>query len=245
MSLARPTSPYSKSSFLFHNSSGLLSAGKEKEPGSARGSARGSPRTESVALASLPPSRTPTPFQLPPPIRDRNGVDSAPSVESLALAGPSAYENESDIIAPAPPFAQSFSPNRNSSASTLSLQDVVGDRSDLKLQKVEAFFTDSSGEYYARYEKCLDTLTIENSQSDMCIAAYLKKAEKEWFSRYRDAKLGIHRAHSTTTISTTPDNHSDSVMEASSGERQLHVREKVDDEFLLGDEYKPPTGLRK
>ncbi|KAK0624883.1 alpha-1,3-glucan synthase-like protein [Bombardia bombarda] len=236
-------------------SSGALASRRDSD--SRPGSAKGSPRPESF-IPSMPPSRVSTPFMLPHPTRGSPSEESAPSSESLSING--GYVVEDDIIAPAPPFAQSsFSPNRNSSGSTISLQDVVGDRHDLKLQKVDPFFTDGAGEFYTRYEQKLDNLTVGNSQGDMCIAAYLKRSEKEWFTRYREAKLGLPRAHSTMTVaSTTPDNHSDSVVDPSEihHDRQgLHIslNEKqannrtmlVDDEFLLGDEYKPPTGLKK
>ncbi|KAK3693388.1 alpha amylase [Podospora appendiculata] len=237
-------------SFLFPSaSSGALATLPHNESGSVRGS----PRPDSM-LASVPPSRTSTPFVLPHPSRGSPSEgDTSPSEENLSLAGP--YLPDDDITAPAPPFAQSsFSPNRHSTGSTISLQDVVGDRSDLKLQKVDASFTDGTGEYYGRFEAMLDDMTVQNSQGDMCIASFLKRSEKEWFSRYREAKLGMSRPHSTAvSIATTPDNHSDSIAEAASGERPLggtglNEKRKTGvnyDEFLLGDEYKPPTGLRK
>ncbi|KAK3329216.1 alpha amylase [Apodospora peruviana] len=234
------------------------------------GSVRGSPRPESIG-PSIPPSRTSTPFAPPGThgaVRgDPFDGSAQPSVDDLSLAGGSGNNLDEDIIAPAPPFANSsYSPHRNSSGSTISLQDVVGDRHDLKLQKVDAFFTDSTGEYYSRYEHMLDNLTVNNSSGhDLCIAAFLKKSEKEWFSRYRDAKLGLPRVQSTATIPSTPDNHSDSVAEAASGQSGgsggsgeimrtggvSSLNEKramalvTDDEFLLGDEYEPPTGLKK
>ncbi|KAK3936421.1 hypothetical protein QBC46DRAFT_357497 [Diplogelasinospora grovesii] len=229
-----------KAHLLFRSSSSNAVASLKDNDSASH---HGSPTPESAipsAVASMAPSRAGTPFM---PHRGQGSptgsMEISESVSVLAM--------EDDIIAPAPPFAQSsYSPQRNSSASTISLQDVVGDRSDLKLQKVDAFFTDSNGEFYARYEKLLDGLTVGNSQTDLCIAAFLKRGEKEWFSRYRDAKLGMGRAHTTVTVSSTPDNRSDSVHE--NGEVATEKRTQMlitDDEFLLGKEYKPPTGLRK
>ncbi|KAK3382174.1 alpha amylase [Lasiosphaeria ovina] len=245
MSLA---SPLSRSTFFFSSSNHALPTMKDNESGSIRGS----PRPESI-VPSVPPSRTSTPFMIPHIPGISALEDGTQSMESLSLAGAGAHDDE--IVAPVLPFAQSsYSPNRNSSGSTISLQDVVGDRSDLKLQKVDPFFADTTGEFYARYESMLDDLTVENSQGNLCIAGFLKKSEKEWFSRYRDAKLGMPRVQSGMTFTSTPDTHSDSVAEASSGEVQVGMpNEKrrtgmvavTDDEFLLGNEYKPPTGLRK
>jgi len=241
VSMISPTAMY-KPAFLFPSSS-TTALPNTKDVDS------GSPRPASLA-PSIPVSRN-SGYVMPHGNRDHS-ANSSPSMESLSLAGPSGRDDH--FIAPAPPFAQAaFSPNRSSTGSMISLQDVVGDRHDLKLQRVDATFTDNTGEYYNRFDGLLDTMTVSNSQGELCIAAYLKKSEKEWFSRYRDAKLGLPRAHSTVSISSTPDTHSDSIAEAANGRRPMSMglTEKrtpmtvMDDEFLLGSEYKPPTGLKK
>jgi alpha-1,3-glucan synthase len=156
--------------------------------------------------------------------------------------------------------------NRNSSL--LSLPDVVGDRQDLKLQQVDQFFNDTSGEYMAEFDEMLENLSAQNSANDLCIETFLKKSEKEWFSRYRDAKLGRHRDSSRTRSpapsrpsSRNGEGRNESVV---SRGRQRHrsltpsglamsvfetspppMGHAVDDEFLLGDGYQAPTGLKK
>ncbi|GAB1318283.1 alpha-1,3-glucan synthase [Madurella fahalii] len=158
-----------------------------------------------------------------------------------------------------------FSPNHRNS-SLLSLPDVVGDRHDLKLQQVDQFFNDSQGEYSAIFEEMLDGLSAENSAGDLCIEVFLRKSEKEWFSRYRDAKLGRHRESRMVTPansrpasrngqgrnesvvsrgrqrhrSMTPSSLARSVFETSPPPGGV-----VGDEFLLGDAYQAPTGLKK
>jgi alpha-1,3-glucan synthase len=158
--------------------------------------------------------------------------------------------------------------HRNSSL--LSLPDVLGDRHDLKLQKVDQFFNDSHGEYYAAFEEMLAGLTAQNSTTDLCIEAYLKKSEKEWFARYRDAKLGRYsrmasspgnsRPASRTDMrrrnesvqsrgrqryrSATPSTLGRSTLEPSPA-RTDRFAPPVDDEFLLGDGYQAPTGLKR
>ncbi|KAK4154515.1 glycosyltransferase [Chaetomidium leptoderma] len=163
------------------------------------------------------------------------------------------------LTPPRPTLGQS---HRNSSL--LSLPDVVGDRHDLKLQQVDQFFNDSNGEYFAMFEEMLDALTAQNSSGDLCIESFLKKSEKEWFSRYRDAKLGRHSRigspANSRPASRNGERRNESVV---SRGRQRHrsmtpstlarsVFEisppplgHVDDEFLLGDGYQAPTGLKK
>lgn len=146
---------------------------------------------------------------------------------------------------------------RHRNSSRLSVLDVVGDRTDYKLQKVDPFFNDGTGEYYRDFDKKLDGLTAKNSEGDLCIEAYLTKSEREWFKRFKDAKLGRSRSPSAsplpgvlskTTVSGTVQYNSiapsdDDDAGNASGTRtpdQEHV-----DEFLLGKGYKPPTGLKK
>jgi alpha-1,3-glucan synthase len=167
----------------------------------------------------------------------------------------------------APPRPAALGQNHRNS-SLLSLPDVVGDRHDLKLQQVDQFFNDTNGEYYATFEEMLDSLTAQNSTTDMCIESYIKKSEKEWFSRYREAKLGRHsrigspvnsrppsrmgeqkRNESVVSRgrrrhrSMTPSSLARSVFEVSPPPDGGH--HLVDDEFLLGDAYQAPTGLKK
>ncbi|KAK1579891.1 alpha-1,3-glucan synthase [Colletotrichum navitas] len=80
--------------------------------------------------------------------------------------------------------------DNSSRASMLSVEDVVGDRHDYKLQQVDPFFTDSNGEFYHHFEEKLKSLNAGNSMSDLCIEDYLIKSEKEWFDMYLDARLG-------------------------------------------------------
>lgn len=83
--------------------------------------------------------------------------------------------------------------NNASRMSMLSVDEVVGDRSDYKLQQVDPFFTDKDGEFYSAFEKRLGELDSHNSISELCIEDYLLKSEKEWFDMFRDAKLGRGR----------------------------------------------------
>ncbi|PSS03495.1 alpha amylase [Coniella lustricola] len=152
-------------------------------------------------------------------------------------------------------------------SSQLSLSDVVGERHDMKLQKVDLSFTDANGEFYAEFEEMLEGITAKNSTTDLCIEEFLKRSEKEWFKRYRNAKLGIDsrdasrarspmdkrpesrngKSRDSSVVSRgrarhrslTPHSTMTYMTEADSGGPE------VDDEFLLGNTYKAPTGLRK
>jgi alpha-1,3-glucan synthase len=148
-----------------------------------------------------------------------------------------------------------FTKLRNSSR--LSVLDVVGHRTDYKLQKVDPFFNDSTGECYREFEQKLGGLSAKNSESELCIEEYLTKSERDWFKRFKDAKLGRSRSPSASplpsilsetrvsrTVSYTNISHSDGDDAGDEGEPTLALPGR-DDEFLLGKGYKPPTGLKK
>lgn len=128
-------------------------------------------------------------------------------------------------------------PTRN--PSMLSLDTVVGERRDFSLQKVEPFFNDPKGEYYNAFGQLLDSHGGNLSSDKLCVEGYIRQSEKDWFEKFYDAKLGRKRTKSmlgmnTTATPTKQVRDSESVMA-----RASH------DEFNLGPDYKPPTGLKK
>lgn len=141
--------------------------------------------------------------------------------------------------------------NRLSTSSALSFDSVVGDKKDFKLQKVDPFFTDSSGEYYRVFEKKLEDLSGSNSESQLCIEEYLVKSEKKWFDRFRDARLGrnqspspsVHRGKQRTGSPIGSISNDDSASRESGSVENKET--DGGDEFLLGSDYVPPTGLKK
>lgn len=245
--LGDPNSRLSSASFNTVGSPGLMTPKfpwTNLGPGSARNSAISVASFDSFAMRAQNDGQMPTsPGFAPDNFRD--------SVAGLPLPKPSFYQQG----------------NRNSSQ--LSLSDVVGERHDMKLQKVDLSFTDANGEFYAEFEDMLAGITAKNSHTELCIEEFLKKSEKEWFRRYREAKLGIKSREASRTRSPMgrrPDSRDGkdrnpsivsrgrqrhrsitphSTLTYMDSESGLPQGPDVDDEFLLGTGYKAPTGLRK
>ncbi|RMZ85978.1 hypothetical protein DV737_g212, partial [Chaetothyriales sp. CBS 132003] len=161
---------------------------------------------------------------------------------------PSFPDPASGLLAPRPAYAE----NRlSASPSLLSVSSIIGDKTDYKLQSVDPFFTDSNGEFYRTFEKKLEGLNASNSESTNCIETFLAKSEKKWFDDYRNARLGRYHVQSSRSSFTMARDsrpgtgagmHVDD--EASSSDDEHDNKDNID-QFLLGQDYKPPTGLRK
>lgn len=148
------------------------------------------------------------------------------------------------LLLPPRPLGES---HRYSNASVLSLDSVVGGKKDFKLQKVDPFFTDGTGEYYHNFEQKLQSLNGSNSEGQLCIEEFLVKSEQEWFDRFRDAKLGRHKSP-TPSIFRSRNNASPAGESYNDGLSHIALsddHDSDDDEFLLGKDYVPPTGLKK
>ncbi|KAF1984700.1 glycosyltransferase family 5 protein [Aulographum hederae CBS 113979] len=157
------------------------------------------PPTPDGNLLSAPPSPLPTP-RLP----YSDSPNSSPRLSTLSV--------------PETPWSEMATPgsgnplmgysNDNKRFSNLSLNSVIGERTDFALQKVDPFFTDSSGHYYREFEKKLDKLGPKNSEADLCIEDHLVKSEKKWFDDYRAVKLRhSSRNSSAMSLRTLKDIH--------------------------------------
>jgi len=101
-------------------------------------------------------------------------------------------------------------------------------------------------------EKKLEGLDGKSSESALCIEDYLVKSEKKWFDRFRDARLG--RTHSPAPSVFRSKRHSrapspsgsifNEDLDASNSDSN-DKEGSLGDQFLLGEDYKPPTGLKK
>ncbi|KAI7774406.1 hypothetical protein LA080_008800 [Diaporthe eres] len=179
-------------------------------------------------------------------------------------------ESESpSVLSFSRPFALGMQ-NNASRASMLSVDEVVGERHDYKLQQTDPFFTDSRGEFYTDFEKKLSSLDASNSISDLCIEDYLIKSEKEWFTEFRDVRLGRGRARdssasrpgSRASSRNASRNRSRSQLRLSLGHERRPSRlmnatpmgsdagtpsedDDYERQFELPQDYKPPNGLQK
>ncbi|KAL8647173.1 MAG: hypothetical protein Q9226_006541, partial [Calogaya cf. arnoldii] len=108
--------------------------------------------------------------------------DLTPTIGSPTLAGSSPSTplspNHDANDALLPPNA-AFSRRSASGVSMLSIDMVVGDKKDFKLQKVDPFFTDSNGEYYKVFDEKLKDLDGKTSEGPLCIEDYLVKSERK------------------------------------------------------------------
>ena len=127
------------------------------------------------------------------------------------------------------------------SESNLSLASIVGEKKDFELQKVNPFFTDVKRDYTKAFEKKLANLNAKNSYNT-CIEEFIEKSEKDWFNRYREVKMG-RTPTPASSIFRGKEGHSPpgSIFNESFDEHE----DGWQDQFLLADDYKTPTGVKK
>jgi len=156
-------------------------------------------------------------------------------ISSTELSSPSSYDTDDG---PSTPRPQTSALTRAKHLSTLSLASVVGEKTNMNLQKVDPFFSDSNGKFSSRFERKLSLLNGQNSLSHTCIEDYIKKSEKEWFSEFRIAKMSRAPKKVVSVVVTEFEPHaSDSSNNTSSAD--------IAGEFVLHEDYTPPTGLKK
>lgn len=225
----------------------------------------GTPGIEMDSALNTPRSATPN-FA-----RGHERMDSdANTLRSFSrpFGGHSRAESEASLSAMALPRPPGLGIHDNSSrASMLSVNEVVGERSDFKLQQVDPFFTDKEGEFYNAFEQRLGDLDASNSISDLCIEDYLLKSEKQWFDMYRDARLGRGRGRSASPAPRGTSRDSRARSRSRSALRlplsnlrnpsQLSLEVPMPDgsmtpssddeyrQFEIPQHYVPPTGLKK
>ncbi|KAL8725521.1 MAG: hypothetical protein Q9166_007307 [cf. Caloplaca sp. 2 TL-2023] len=134
------------------------------------------------------------------------------------------------------------------SETPLSVHSVAGEDKRFKLQKVNPFFTDSTETYYRAFQKKLESVNSKSAEDQLCIEEYLVKSEKAWFNRFHQAKMGNSAAASR---SSTPASSVFRIPFGRSSHGQSPDPESpVSDQsgtaqFLLGDDYVPPKGVKK
>lgn len=210
----------------------------------ANGGGLGSrPQTPSEFGSGFPAAGLSSPAFPSPWGRDSDNDSIMSDTTTLA---PPRFLGEGEYFAPDRSLGgrHNFTAHNNGStmsfASVVSVDSIVQGRKDFKLQQVDAFFTDQDGQYYQAFEQKLSKLSAKNSTSQLCIEDYLMKSEKQFFERMHDAKLGsLSRNNSTTNLLES------SRMSSLAREYGIDADEKPANEFGLGDDYVPPTGIKK
>ena len=179
----------------------------------------------------------------PLPSRSRSTTLGTPSQPSTPRASTSLFP---------PPRIYGDNPSAR-----LSMDSIVGEKTDYNLQQVDPFFTDSTGYYYHQFEAKLKDLDGKNSETANCIEEFLVKSERNWFDNRRNAKLGRTKkdAHSRGPSMMAFSSRPNSLYGNPSAATSMHEHElyedtdhehdspHLDDEFLLGANYKPPIGI--
>ena len=159
---------------------------------------------------------------------------------------------------------------KNPNISLLSLPNVRGEdtgkKADYQLEHVSPFFTDPKKEYTEAFEAKLEKLNGKTSEDQLCIEEYLVKSEKAWYGKMRMAEMGKSRPSSPAPSVFKMDRHlspsptpmypspAGSIFEGNLGPKDdFRSDSRLDnrgsradtiDEFLLGENYTAPTGLR-
>lgn len=132
---------------------------------------------------------------------------------------------------------------RASMMSLVSVDGIIKEKQDYNLQKVDPFFTDANNEYADKFGKKLADLNGKNSEDQLCIEEFLEKSQKDWFNRYRDVKLG-----KSPFPSPAPSVFRIKVRETGRPESPPITGPGADlnaGQFLLANDYVPPTGLKR
>jgi len=188
----------------------------------------------------LPPTGRSTP-DLPPPGFGGFGHSQSPRNSDVG----SIYSDSGALTPPRPRLGM-HNLGSTSLHSIVSVDMVVGGRTDFKLQQVDAFFTDADGKFSSVFEKKLDKLNAKNSISALCIEEYLVESERDFFDAMRDVKLGTGHARHTSTAGLVSGQKGTESPDAGAMAYARRDAEKLKrEEYGLAEDYVPPTGLKK
>jgi alpha-1,3-glucan synthase len=213
-------------------------------------------RNQKVSAGSRPQSLLPTPTSMPTPPR---GVHlraiSSPILATRSSSRASSH-HENDLEMNRPKLQRSAQTSNRTSV--VDLGEILGERKDFALQQVDPFFTDSNEEFYNVFKQKLEQLNARNSTTDLCTEEYIVESTRAWFSRRHDAKVGVHSLFSSASSSTVSLKKKGRVqvhlqetdsLNSSEDERNArsvdHPSRTEKDDFDFGENFVPPTGLRK
>ncbi|KAK3384909.1 alpha-1,3-glucan synthase [Podospora didyma] len=132
-----------------------------------------------------------------------------------------------------------------SMASVVSVDSIVGGRTDFRLQQVDPFFTDSDGKFIDAFEKKLGKLNAKNTISQLCIEEYLVDSEREFFDGMRDTKLGTGQSRFNSAVNLVGDSRGSSDYGMASNKERDDFEKAKREVYGLSDSYVPPTGIKK
>lgn len=178
--------------------------------------------------------------------------NSSGSTSSASSSPPGTPRPERTLLESGSGSSTSGNPEEPSlapSANYLSLGSVLQGKKDYKLQSVEPFFTDPTGLYYNAFEKKLEQLNGKSSEGPLCIEDYLTSSEKDWFNRFRSVKMGKSAAASpASSVFRLPLINERMVPSATTSTVELQhfdAHNNAHEQYLLNDDYKPPTRIKK
>ncbi|KAL8851905.1 MAG: hypothetical protein Q9221_003229 [Calogaya cf. arnoldii] len=124
---------------------------------------------------------------------------------------------------------------------------VLQGKVNYALQNVEPFFTDPTGLYYKAFNLELKDLTSKNSEDALCIESFLVLSEKDWYNRLHKVKMGkrASKARPASFFHTPMQRQGSAVSIFNENVESAAMPDNSAEQYLLKEQYKPPTGLRK
>ena len=205
---------------------------------------------------------------LPRDSRRNSPQSSQPSTPSLTPRNSGWTWPRFSRFSAAPPYpslAQSQIPTEESCAdparkdkNRFSYSTIVNNKKDFELQKVDVTFTDPQNEFYNKFSRKLDKMDAKSSEDRLCIEEFLRKSEKAWFGRFHRVKLGMNPENAAPTTlpglfrwlrgewgNLISSRDVDVAARGSPEGLQSSLGALGEGEFLLGDQYEPPSGVKK
>lgn len=168
-----------------------------------------------------------TPESTPPSTKQRFSTQSSTIAATSVNAADFNVIHSPHAVDMFPSLGPHYYPH--GSVGVLDASDIKEEKPDNKLQNVTPFFSDPEKEYEAAFKQKLKRLSGRNSEDQLCIEEYLLKSEKSWFGKLSAAQL--------TKISKgkDPEQPPTAIVQETARENG----------FGLGDNYKPPSGLKR
>ena len=203
----------------------------------------------SSAIRSPHPSNPITPVTPEFPISSvaRDFAASSPTTASAQNRQTTTFETRRGTITFGLPGGTTSVEHLAVNSNRFSYGTVLQGKVDYALQNVEPFFNDPTGLYYKAFNSELKDLTSKNSEDALCIENFLVMSEKDWFNRLHKVKMGKRASRARAdSIFQVPQRRQGSVVSIfNENVESAAVPDNSAEQYLLREQYKPPTGLRK